>query len=218
MIHRFYRRTWKERCIGVKIFLISLYYRFLYRVFKNKMPHTSDGCVYVNLGCGNNTSTEFINVDAVPFKHTHILGDIARLPMFPDNSIDLLYASHVIEHLPRKELLPVLKEWFRVLKPGGVLRFGVPNFDALIEMYEASGRDVNSIVNQTLGQDEPYDDHHTLWNATFAHEIMKTAGFTLVREWSPENVAHHDFHDKTNRFFESNGKHIAFSLNLEAIK
>lgn len=212
--------VFKGRFVGSKIWILQQLWRLKYIFLREKLPTNADGKVYVNLGCGVNTSSEFINVDAVPQQKTHFIADIQKLFMFPDNSVDLIYASHVIEHLPRTHLERTLKEWLRALKPGGVLRFGVPNFDALIEMYKRSGNDVQSIVNQLLGQDGEYDDHHTIWNRAYAEKLLTSLGFEDVREWNPDTVEHHDFHDKTNRKYDTNdgAPPIPFSLNLEAAK
>lgn len=193
-------------------------YRLRYVFFRPAYPVTPDGKVYVNIGCGVNTGSEFINVDAVPQAKTHVIADARRLPMFKDNSVDLVYASHVIEHFPRNQVRTALKEWLRILKPGGVLRFGVPDFDQLIRMYQKSGNDVDSIVNQLMGQDGEWDDHHTIWNRSFAEKVLKEVGYAQVRVWDVDTADHHSFSDKTSRVYDVQGEKIPFSLNLEAIK
>lgn len=138
--------------------------------------------------------------------------------MFPNNSVDFIYASHAMEHIPRSKLVKSLKDWYRVLKPGGVLRFGVPNFDKLIEVYQASERNVDSIINQLMGSEGEHDDHHTIWNLEYAKTILKETGFKEIREWDYKNIEHHDFKDKTSRIMKAGNKEILISLNLEAIK
>ena len=54
------------------------------------------------------------------------------LKELPDNSVDLIYACHLLEHFGRWEMHEVLQEWYRVLKTGGLLRLAVPDFSALI--------------------------------------------------------------------------------------
>jgi len=182
------------------------------------VPQNKDGKVYVNLGCGVNTSSEFINVDARGFPHTHHIHNVTNLSMFPSDSVDLLYASHLLEHVPRGELIKTLKEWKRVLKKGGVLRFGVPDFDGLIEVYTLSGKDVKIIVNQLMGTDGEYDDHHTIWNEKYAREVLQEAGYKEVRRWDPKEVSHHDFTDKTMRTVCVEDKEVVISLNIETVK
>lgn len=52
-----------------------------------------------------------------------------------DRSVDYVYCSHFLEHLYRHEVVQLLKECARVLKPGGMIRVVVPDLDRLIEMY-----------------------------------------------------------------------------------
>ena len=56
------------------------------------------------------------------------------LPISSD-SVDLFYASHVLEHVPWNKTAAALSEAFRVLKPGGTIELWVPNFRYLVECY-----------------------------------------------------------------------------------
>lgn len=204
--------------IRFKLRLLSVWWRIKYSFFREDLPKNKDGKVCLNLGCGDYTSGEFINMDALPFRRTHLVGDIQNLSMFPSCSVDLVYASHVMEHIPRNTLEHTLREWYRVLKPGGMLRFGVPDFDGLIEIYHRSGNDTKSIVNQLMGQDGEYDDHHTIWNRAYAQELLTRVGFSTVQAWDPKTVEHHAFKDKTSRVFTDEVGTVSISLNLEAMK
>jgi len=188
------------------------------RFITPKLPKNSDGKVYVNLGCGANTSGEFINIDTRPMPHIHHIHEVEELPMIATNSVDLLHVSHLLEHVPRDKVPATLKEWYRVLKKGGVLRFGVPDFDNLIEIYKISGNDVHSIVNQLMGKDAPYDDHHTIWNFTYAKQILESTGFKKVRLLDVNKVEHYSFSDKSRSVRKIGDKEILISLNVEATK
>jgi SAM-dependent methyltransferase len=204
--------------VRLKLRLFGVWWRLKYTFFREGMPKNKDGKVYLNLGCGDYTSDEFINMDAIPFRKTHLVADIQNLYMFPSGSVDLIYASHVLEHIPRKNLERTLREWHRVLKPSGILRCGVPDFDGLVEIYHRSGNEVESIVNQLLGQDGEYDDHHTIWNRVYAERLLADVGFTTVRAWDPKTAEHHAFKDKTSRVFTDRAGSVPISLNLEAVK
>jgi len=206
------------RLIALKLYLLGVLWRVKYSMFRETMPKNKDGKVYLNLGCGDRSGPEFINMDAVSFAHTHIVGNILDLRRFPSQSVDLIYASHVMEHIPRNRLEATLREWNRVLKLGGILRFGVPDFDGLIEIYRRSGNNTESIVNQLLGQDGEYDDHHTIWNRAYADQVLSRAGFSHVRPWDPKTVDNHGFKDKTSRVFTDATGTVLISLNLEAVK
>lgn len=208
----------KKRLIRVYEFLRR---QFLYtwRRFKTPViPKNSDGKVFINVGCGFDTSKEFINVDVLPLPHIHHIANISDLGMFSNDSADLVYASHVLEHIPRKDLRATLKEWRRVLKKGATLRLSVPDFDNLVDSYIAEGRDVDRVRDNILGQDPPYDNHYTLWNMKSMKRVLEEAGFANVRRWSPENVSHHDFKDRSSRTLKAGDKEVLLSLNVEADK
>ena len=71
-----------------------------------------------------------------PGPNVDYVGSCTSLEQFADNSIDEVYASHVLEHLGFREELPkALREIWRVLKPGGVLKISVPDFERLCTMF-----------------------------------------------------------------------------------
>ena len=96
---------------------------------------------FLNVGCGPTfRHFAFRNVDNFTGKIdvTWSPCDFKQLPI-EDNSIELIYNSHMIEHLTFKEALFMLKEFYRILKPNGNLRIITPNIDffhrAYIEKY-----------------------------------------------------------------------------------
>lgn len=74
----------------------------------------------LEIGPGKRRIAGFETVNVVKTAETDHVADARRLP-FPDRSFDLVYASHIIEHLPWYHTDAALKEWARVLKPGGQL-------------------------------------------------------------------------------------------------
>lgn len=183
------------------------------------LPQRTDGPLLVHIGCGDISSPEFVNVDAQPYPHVHFVrNDITDLSMFADGSVDLIYMCHVLEHVHRREIFDVLAEFRRVLKPGGVLRISVPDFDRLIAMYQDIGRDPDGIIAPLLGSHaNEYDVHYWVFTERSLSRILTQAGFSAVRPWNPGQCEHHAFEDWASRPIERDGKHYAISLNLEAI-
>jgi predicted SAM-dependent methyltransferase len=54
---------------------------------------------------------------------------------FPDNSVNMIYSSHVLEHFKYPELIKLLEECLRILKPGGSFSASVPNARIYLEAY-----------------------------------------------------------------------------------
>jgi SAM-dependent methyltransferase len=61
--------------------------------------------------------------------------DLTKPLPYAENSVDMVYHSHVLEHIRREDRASFLKELLRVLKPGGVHRAVVPNLSALARAY-----------------------------------------------------------------------------------
>jgi len=190
------------------------------RLVKPPLPKNIDGKVLLHIGCGRTNSPEFINVDAQPFAHVHVVTDnITSLPDFSNGTVDLVYMCHILEHIKRNDLKDVLLEMKRVLKNGGVLRLSVPDFDRLIEVYNNSGKDINTISRQLMGgQDSEYNIHYSVFNHRRLSELLREVGFREVVSWDPDNCQYHNFKDRASRRLKVNGKEYLISLNLEAIK
>ena len=85
----------------------------------------------LNLGCGFNKLDGFVNVDCEPLCKPDVLCDLEKTPWpFEDNQFDLIVANHTLEHLgeTRNSWLGIVKEMYRILKPGGTIELIVPHF------------------------------------------------------------------------------------------
>jgi len=75
----------------------------------------------INLGAGTMPKKEgVLNIDLREADNIDIVSDVRKLP-FDDNSIDGVTSQYLIEHFGRLEIDDLLKEWLRVIKPGGYL-------------------------------------------------------------------------------------------------
>ena len=182
-------------------------------------PRTPDGSVNVHLGCGRMDQPNFVNIDAIGFPHVHHLGPVCPLPMFGSDSVDFIYVSHCLEHIDIDEVAPTLREWKRVLKPGGKLRIGVPDFEAILKLYEASGRQMRAIHYILYGgQDYPFNYHRSGYDRAFLTSLLIEQGFESVQEWRPGQDALSQFEDCSSIRCTAGGVEIPVSLNLEAYK
>ena len=78
----------------------------------------------LNLGSGSSRIEGFTNVDMNTAEDIDVFSDVQHLPFF-DSTVDEIYASHILEHLPYNSA--VLSEWARVLCPGGLCTVVVPD-------------------------------------------------------------------------------------------
>jgi len=92
---------------------------------------------YLNLGCGSRTHPDWINIDVAARGPGVIRHDLSRGIPLRDASCDVVYHAAVLEHLRRPEAAVFTVECRRVLKPGGVLRVGVPDLEKICRLYLA---------------------------------------------------------------------------------
>ncbi len=188
------------------------------RMFKRPpAPQNKDGSVNIHLGCGRVNHPAFINVDVAPFPHIHHIHAVERLPMFADATANLIYVCHCLEHVSFLETEKVLREWKRVLKPGGILRISVPDFDYILAIYEAFHHDLGAIEKTLMGgQNYPANFHKAVFNRAHLTRLLEAAGFVKVRAWTPGSDDFTTFNDWSGRNVKVEDRAFPISLNLEA--
>ena len=82
----------------------------------------------LHLGCGTINHPKFINIDGIPKPHIHYIRSIDNLSNFSNNSVDLIYACHCLEHFPYHQIPGIISEWVRIMKKDSILRISVPDF------------------------------------------------------------------------------------------
>jgi len=183
----------------------------------------------LNLGCGNNNIPGFINVDLDNLSHVNYQLDIRNLYIFENESIDLIYSSHSLEYFDRFEVIPVLLEWRRVLKKGGLLRIAVPDFEAIVKVYlKYKDLDNQGIIGPLYGR-WPYTKdtgetekqyHKTTYDFNSLVKVLEKAGFANIRKYDWRETIHRDYDDFSQAYIPHMDKEngILISLNVEAEK
>jgi SAM-dependent methyltransferase len=93
----------------------------------------------LNLGCGDKILEGYVNVDVAESRKDmkpDVLCDLHDLSEhFEDNTADEILSVHVVEHFWRWEVEDILKEWVRVLKPGGKMILECPNLISACQQF-----------------------------------------------------------------------------------
>ncbi|MEL6495579.1 MAG: methyltransferase domain-containing protein [Cyanobacteria bacterium J06623_7] len=90
---------------------------------------------YLNLGCGYRFNSMWTNVNFVATGKEVIAHDLNQGIPFADNTFDLVYHSHLLEHFTKAAAVSFMQECFRVLRPGGILRVAVPDLEQIARIY-----------------------------------------------------------------------------------
>lgn len=142
----------------------------------------------LHLGCGENRFKGYINIDWRKTRATDLICDIKKLP-YPDNSVALIETYHVIEHLPKHDLPKALKEWYRVLTPGGRLIVECPDFDEAVKEYiNGNEKRIDNIFGL---QRFPGDTHLFGYNFKRLKKLLGWAGFRDIQKRESQ-----DYHTK----------------------
>jgi len=129
---------------------------------KPRSRHEASPRVLLNLGCGSTRPPGWYNADAsvssllqalpivgglvrkiapVAYASPARYLDLRRRWPFDDATVDVVYASHVLEHLSEPDARAALREARRVLRPGGVIRIAVPDLYSNAKAYVAAVED-----------------------------------------------------------------------------
>lgn len=174
----------------------------------------------LHLGCGSKHIPGFVHVDLEDYPHIDHRVPVNALSFAQDDSVELIYASHVLEHFGRNEIDQVLREWFRVLRKGGILRLAVPDFQAISLRYQETA-DLNEVLGLVCGgQRNQYDFHKMIFDENSLREQLQLAGFSSVSYYEWRRTDHSWLDDYSQAYLPHMDKESGrlMSLNVEAVK
>jgi predicted SAM-dependent methyltransferase len=174
----------------------------------------------LHIGCGEKHLSGYKHLDVIKYEHVDYVCDARHLSIIKDKTVSEIYACHILEHVGRNEVVEVLKEWNRVLKPGGIIRVAVPNFDALVEDY-CDNRDLMRFHGLLYGgQTYDYNFHHVAFNELTLKTWLEEAGFSSVQRYDWQEFLPEGYDDYSRAYLPhmdiKNGR--LMSLNIMATK
>ena len=151
----------------------------------------------LQIGAGTNLREGWLNTNWYPKANSAVFLDATEPFPFPSEVFDYIYSEHVIEHIPEAGGATLIRESFRVLKPGGKLRLSTPDINFLIglmkpDISDTEQRYVRFAGYPTQGSDGPtplsvFNMFMRQWGHTFIYdeatlaESMRAVGFVDVK-------------------------------------
>jgi len=179
--------------------------------------------VKIHIGCGKrNFGNDWYHIDGGDHAHLNAK-DITSLHQFGNNTVDLIYASHVIEYFDREDVKELLAEWVRVLKPGGCLRLAVPDFETMSYLYSTKRISLSQILGPLYGKMNMSNNviyHKTVYDFVSISDTLENCGLRNIKKFDWRETEHSHFDDHSQAYIphmdKENGNLI--SLNVEAFK
>lgn len=140
----------------------------------------------LHLGCGSIHLDGYINIDKFNAS-ADLFMDAGKLH-FPDNSVDEIFTSHIVEHITYPQFMKALEEWKRVLKGEAFLIIRCPNFEEDLKNwlntdYRKRWGANNEGVNVILGfQDRgPGHVNRNIFTSKRLADLVSRVGFGVIK-------------------------------------
>jgi len=147
--------------------------------------------VKLDIGGGGPGRGGFTSIDVI--QDSDLYWDLRRGIPFPDGTVDVVYSSHLFEHLTFEQGQVVLAECLRVLKPGGLFSIAVPDARMYIEVYLG----IREVPQEYFGWEPGFNkttaidainyiaymggEHQYMFDSENLVHVLVRAGFTEVK-------------------------------------
>lgn len=163
----------------------------------------------LHLGCGGKKWKNFVNVDLYGFDESipdssrsgcvaDASGDMRALGL-ADNSIDEIFTSHTLEHFTRWEAVDMLEDWFRMLKPGGIVIIETPDFVRCVLWLFHPSRSKRQLARNMFYGNQwdriPFETHRYVWGRGELCRELSRIGFS-IKEATSRTATHYPGRDQ----------------------
>ena len=130
----------------------------------------------LDVGCGVNVRPGFTGIDAYVQGDNIVNAQMWDLP-YKDNTVDEIYCSHALEHVPKRAVGACLHEFWRVMKPGALLTILVPDLEWCCRAW-LEHKSNDWFMDIIFGnQDHQGEFHLTGFNQRIMVGYLEAAGF-----------------------------------------
>lgn len=135
----------------------------------------------VNLGCGNDATPDYLNVDIRENTLADVVADVRKLP-FSDGRFDEVFSCDCLEHISHRDTHDTLTEWVRVLSIGGKITIIVPNIMKAFKILGDNNPDYGAVINILYGaQDYELNCHKMGFTPKYLAELLEQHGIEVDR-------------------------------------
>ncbi len=174
----------------------------------------------LHIGCGKIILPDWVNLDIQPSQGVDIVDDARVLSKIKNDSCDIIYACHILEHISRNEVQGVVNKWHSKIKPGGSLRIAVPDFEKIVQWYTKTKKLEDVLGLLIGGHKDQWDMHGMIFDRSVLQEILLRSGFRSIKEWDWRQTEHFEYDDFSQAYLPHMQKDQGslMSLNIEAFK
>lgn len=141
----------------------------------------------LNLGCGLRFHPDWTNLDLSPADESITFCDFRKGLPFPEATFDVVYHSHVLEHIPRTEVSEFLRECWRVLKIGGILRVVTPDLEDIVQSY------LQALARALQGQPGAENDYDWMIIELYDQAVRERSGGAMRQYMRQDFIPNEDF-------------------------
>ncbi len=139
----------------------------------------------LHLGCGAIILPGWLNVDINPGPGG-VQCDLTKPLRMASATVDYVFNEHFLEHLDRAQGVALLRECYRVLRKGGVLRIITPDLQVLMTDYVTKNLERVKEVWRPATPAQMFNEGMRLWGHQFVYDadelvlVLREAGFTMI--------------------------------------
>jgi predicted SAM-dependent methyltransferase len=142
----------------------------------------------LHFGCGTKVLPGWMNVDGYSGPGVDLVQDLRRPLPFSDESVELIFSEHVLEHFTREDGQAIFREMRRILQPGGTVRIVVPDLHTYCRAV-ADGDDaaVSIALPHANSPAEAINNvfyghfHRNMYDFAMLRYDLQAAGFAIVK-------------------------------------
>ena len=137
------------------------------------------GLSYLLLKCGILSQKRYKQHQQGIFRSISYMDVTKKFP-YRDEKFDCVFCSHLLEHMYQKKAVVLVKEVYRVLKKGGILRISVPDLDKVVASYDSNHPEkfLDGIFEAKQKGDK--NKHHWHYNMTSLAKLLNETGFSEI--------------------------------------